>query len=97
MATIKLDDFAYFGVFSGSHTRVVGEVATDMSYLIHQNDCLVKAYRDHKKTLTKSLFVTMATLKLDDFVDFFSIFVAPTFVQLNVNSKLLVATPALCL
>ena len=74
MATIKLDDFAYFWVFSGSHIRVVGAGVTDMSHVIHQNDSLVKAYRDHKKTLTKSLFVTMATLKLDDFADF----LAPT-------------------
>ena len=75
----------------------MGAGAPDMGHVIHQNYRLVEAYRDHKKKLTKSIFLTMATLKLDDFAYFFSIFVAPTFVQLNVNSKLLVATPALCL
>ncbi len=66
----KTGRFRLFLSIFGSHTRVVGAGAPDMGHVIHQNDRLVKAYRDHKKTLTKSLFVTMATLKLDDFADF---------------------------
>ena len=155
MATIKLNDLAYFLVFSGSKTRSSGAWASNMGHVIHQNDRLVKAYLDRKKKLDKNnfgyhgnhktgrfcLFLSIFGLphqgcggggdwqescntpkwpssqglsgpqenvdkkpfryhgntKTGRFCRFFSIFVAPTFVQLNVNSKLLVATPALCL
>ena len=48
MATIKLDDFAYFLVFLiGSWNTVHG---------IHQNERLVKAYQAHKKKTFKKAF-----------------------------------------
>ena len=44
MATIKgliLDNFAYFGVFSGSQTRDLGLEVPNMGHVIYQNDSLV--------------------------------------------------------
>ena len=66
----KTGRFRLFLSIFGLPHQGCGVGAPDMSHVIHQNDRLVKAYRDHKKTLTKNLFVTMATLKLDDFADF---------------------------
>ena len=56
MATIKLDDFAYFWVFSSSQTRGSGAGAPDMGHVIHQNDRLVKPYKTHKRNIDKMHF-----------------------------------------
>ena len=79
----------------GSHTRGLEARAPDVVHGIHQNECLVKPYQENKKKMfTKTIIVTMAIIKQDDFA-YFSIFVAPTLVKLIVNIKLLVPTPGL--
>ena len=56
MATIKLDDLAYFLVFSVSQTKSSGAWAPDMGHVMHQNESLVKPYLDQKKKSRQKLF-----------------------------------------
>jgi hypothetical protein len=64
---------SYFGHF-GHLWQFWGYLtsAPGMGHVIHQNDRLVKPYWDNTKTVDKKHFhfVTMATIKLDDFAYF---------------------------
>ena len=93
----KTGRFRIFLSIFGSHTRIVGAGAPDMGHVIHQNYRLVEAYRDHKKKLTKSVFLTMATLKLDDYVRIYFLLWLPIRVWLLSNRNSLSFTIYPCI
>ena len=74
MTTIKLDDLAYFLIFSGSKTRSLGAWAPDMGHVMHQNDSLVKPYLDQKKKVDKNNYGYHGNHKTGRFRLFLSIF-----------------------
>ena len=60
MATIKgliLDDFAYFGVFSGSQTRDLGLEVPNKGHVMNHNDSLVNPYMRGEWIVTSLVFL----------------------------------------
>ena len=70
IATLKLDDLAYFLIFCWSQTRGWKADAPDMGHVIHKIDRLINPYRKHNINIDKIILITMATKKLDDFAYF---------------------------
>ena len=77
METTKLEDCVHFWVFPESHTRVSGAGAPDMGHVSHQNDILIKPYRDHKKNIDRKHFHFHGTHKTGWFFLFLNIFGLP--------------------